>query len=294
MRLLCVLGASEALADHLCRHPEHWRELTRPDARLDPAGGVRPARAAARGRRRRPARPVADRDAAGRRGGGRAAGGVPADPAAPGLPRPGPRPRRRRRRGRAVRPRRRHARGGTGGRAAAGGGVVLDHPAVGHRDGQVRRARAQLRLRRGRHLRLRAGRRRRRRGRRRGPPRSWPASSCRSAPTRPARARSGRSTPTCAPRARPGSLVRTLASHRGYYERWASTWEFQALLKARPVAGDLALGREYVAMVVADGVERGRARRLRRRHPGDAPPGARPHPGPPGRAADQARLGRPA
>ena len=46
-----------------------------------------------------------------------------------------------------------------------------------------------------------------------------------------------------------GPLVRTLASHRGYYERWAKTWEFQALLKARPVAGDLALGREYVAMV---------------------------------------------
>ena len=30
MRLLSVLGASEALADHLCRHPEHWRELTDP------------------------------------------------------------------------------------------------------------------------------------------------------------------------------------------------------------------------------------------------------------------------
>ncbi|KRF34106.1 bifunctional [glutamine synthetase] adenylyltransferase/[glutamine synthetase]-adenylyl-L-tyrosine phosphorylase [Nocardioides sp. Soil805] len=46
-----------------------------------------------------------------------------------------------------------------------------------------------------------------------------------------------------------GPLVRTLASHRGYYEKWAKTWEFQALLKARPVAGDLALGREYVEMI---------------------------------------------
>ena len=46
-----------------------------------------------------------------------------------------------------------------------------------------------------------------------------------------------------------GPLVRTLASHRGYYEKWAKTWEFQALLKARPVAGDLALGRAYVEMV---------------------------------------------
>jgi glutamate-ammonia-ligase adenylyltransferase len=47
------------------------------------------------------------------------------------------------------------------------------------------------------------------------------------------------------PEGKAGPLVRTLASHRGYYERWAKTWEFQALLKARPVAGDLALGRQY-------------------------------------------------
>ena len=49
------------------------------------------------------------------------------------------------------------------------------------------------------------------------------------------------------PEGKNGPLVRTLASHRAYYERWARTWEFQALLKARPVAGDLALGEEYVA-----------------------------------------------
>jgi glutamate-ammonia-ligase adenylyltransferase len=36
-----------------------------------------------------------------------------------------------------------------------------------------------------------------------------------------------------------GPLVRTLASHQAYYRRWARTWEFQALLKARPAAGDL-------------------------------------------------------
>lgn len=50
------------------------------------------------------------------------------------------------------------------------------------------------------------------------------------------------------PEGRSGPLVRTLASHQGYYERWAKTWEFQALLKARPVAGDLDLGRRYVEM----------------------------------------------
>ncbi|MCW2835735.1 MAG: (Glutamate--ammonia-ligase) adenylyltransferase [Nocardioides sp.] len=46
-----------------------------------------------------------------------------------------------------------------------------------------------------------------------------------------------------------GPLVRTLASHQGYYEKWAKTWEFQALLKARPVAGDLELGQRYVEMI---------------------------------------------
>ena len=44
------------------------------------------------------------------------------------------------------------------------------------------------------------------------------------------------------PEGKRGPLVRTLASHQAYYRRWARTWEFQALLKARPAAGDLALG----------------------------------------------------
>ncbi|GAA0432735.1 glutamate-ammonia-ligase adenylyltransferase [Actinoplanes capillaceus] len=44
-----------------------------------------------------------------------------------------------------------------------------------------------------------------------------------------------------------GPLVRTLASHQAYYRRWARTWEFQALLKARPAAGDLALAQEWIA-----------------------------------------------
>ncbi|MFC8671080.1 bifunctional [glutamine synthetase] adenylyltransferase/[glutamine synthetase]-adenylyl-L-tyrosine phosphorylase [Streptomyces griseorubiginosus] len=48
------------------------------------------------------------------------------------------------------------------------------------------------------------------------------------------------------PEGRNGPLVRTLSSHLAYYQRWAKTWEFQALLKARPVAGDLELGERYV------------------------------------------------
>ncbi|GHG73827.1 bifunctional [glutamine synthetase] adenylyltransferase/[glutamine synthetase]-adenylyl-L-tyrosine phosphorylase [Streptomyces griseocarneus] len=51
------------------------------------------------------------------------------------------------------------------------------------------------------------------------------------------------------PEGRNGPLVRTLTSHLAYYQRWAKTWEFQALLKARPVAGDLALGQAYVEAV---------------------------------------------
>ncbi len=51
------------------------------------------------------------------------------------------------------------------------------------------------------------------------------------------------------PEGRNGALVRTLGSHVGYYDRWAQGWEFQALLKARPLAGDRSLGEEYVAAV---------------------------------------------
>ena len=48
------------------------------------------------------------------------------------------------------------------------------------------------------------------------------------------------------PEGKQGALVRTLSSHKKYYDRWASTWEFQALLKARAMTGDVALGEKYV------------------------------------------------
>ncbi|MDO5025622.1 MAG: bifunctional [glutamine synthetase] adenylyltransferase/[glutamine synthetase]-adenylyl-L-tyrosine phosphorylase [Trueperella sp.] len=48
------------------------------------------------------------------------------------------------------------------------------------------------------------------------------------------------------PEGKDGPLVRTLESHLAYYERWAQNWEFQALLKARPLAGDMELGEKYV------------------------------------------------
>ncbi|MDO9485664.1 MAG: bifunctional [glutamine synthetase] adenylyltransferase/[glutamine synthetase]-adenylyl-L-tyrosine phosphorylase [Actinomycetota bacterium] len=55
--------------------------------------------------------------------------------------------------------------------------------------------------------------------------------------------------PNLRPEGRQGALVRTIDSHVEYYERWAKTWEFQALLKARPAAGDHILGEQYVEAI---------------------------------------------
>ncbi|MGN6273272.1 MAG: bifunctional [glutamine synthetase] adenylyltransferase/[glutamine synthetase]-adenylyl-L-tyrosine phosphorylase [Protaetiibacter sp.] len=51
------------------------------------------------------------------------------------------------------------------------------------------------------------------------------------------------------PEGKDGALVRTLESHLAYYDRWAKGWEFQALLKARPMAGDIELGERFVTGV---------------------------------------------
>jgi [glutamine synthetase] adenylyltransferase / [glutamine synthetase]-adenylyl-L-tyrosine phosphorylase len=52
------------------------------------------------------------------------------------------------------------------------------------------------------------------------------------------------------PEGKHGQLLRTLDSHISYYQRWAKTWEFQALLKARPAAGDAELGERYIAALM--------------------------------------------
>ena len=51
------------------------------------------------------------------------------------------------------------------------------------------------------------------------------------------------------PEGRDGPLVRTIESYNSYYDRWARTWEQQALLKARPIAGPEDLGAAFVDMV---------------------------------------------
>jgi glutamate-ammonia-ligase adenylyltransferase len=51
------------------------------------------------------------------------------------------------------------------------------------------------------------------------------------------------------PEGKDGALVRTLSSYKTYYERWAETWEFQALMKARIMAGDRNVGEAFTSMV---------------------------------------------
>jgi glutamate-ammonia-ligase adenylyltransferase len=50
------------------------------------------------------------------------------------------------------------------------------------------------------------------------------------------------------PEGRDGPLVRSTDSFAAYWDRWAQPWEFQALLKARPVAGDVALGAQFQSL----------------------------------------------
>jgi [glutamine synthetase] adenylyltransferase / [glutamine synthetase]-adenylyl-L-tyrosine phosphorylase len=55
------------------------------------------------------------------------------------------------------------------------------------------------------------------------------------------------------PEGRDGPLTRSLDSYAAYWDRWAEPWEFQALLKAVPVAGDPAVGQAW-ADLAAGGV----------------------------------------
>ncbi|MBI5166770.1 MAG: glutamate-ammonia-ligase adenylyltransferase [candidate division NC10 bacterium] len=48
------------------------------------------------------------------------------------------------------------------------------------------------------------------------------------------------------PEGRSGDLASSLRSFELYYESWGQTWERQALIKARPVAGDPRLGKAFL------------------------------------------------
>lgn len=51
------------------------------------------------------------------------------------------------------------------------------------------------------------------------------------------------------PEGKRGPLVRSLASTLAYYDALGRTWERQALIKVRPVAGDAALGAEFLRAI---------------------------------------------
>ncbi|MCD4550206.1 bifunctional [glutamine synthetase] adenylyltransferase/[glutamine synthetase]-adenylyl-L-tyrosine phosphorylase [Schaalia sp. lx-260] len=57
--------------------------------------------------------------------------------------------------------------------------------------------------------------------------------------------------PNLRPEGRQGALVRTLDSYRQYWDKWAQSWEFQALMKARPCAGDYELGERFINLAAS-------------------------------------------
>ena len=290
MRLLSVLGASQALTDHLCRHPEQWRELadpflgsTRPAAYAvraallkavgaDPANDapaasldVGEAVDALRVEYRRLLTRLAARDLAHHLGvddasaelSDLAAGTLEAALAIARAQVPGRRPR----------------------------------PARGDRPRQVRRPRAELRLRRRRALRLRAGRRG---GRGDGRPGRHAARVHPDAGVLRAHPRghdlAGRRQPP------PGGQGRSARPHPRQPPRLLRALG-QDLGVPGPAQGPAGRRRPGARARVplagrADGLAGRRARRLRRRCPGDAPTGAGHHPGSRRGPPAQARRGR--
>src|SRR5262249_46904627 len=51
------------------------------------------------------------------------------------------------------------------------------------------------------------------------------------------------------PEGQRGPLARSLASTLSYYDSMGRTWERQALIKVRPVAGDVVLGEEFLGAI---------------------------------------------
>jgi [glutamine synthetase] adenylyltransferase / [glutamine synthetase]-adenylyl-L-tyrosine phosphorylase len=51
------------------------------------------------------------------------------------------------------------------------------------------------------------------------------------------------------PDGRSGDMANSLRSLEVYYESWGQTWERSAMIKARPVAGDPALGKAFLDMI---------------------------------------------
>ena len=239
MRLVSVLGASEALGDHLVRHPDHWRELTDPLlgstrppafalresllAVVEAAGSDAEALTAMRVEYRRLLLRLAARDLAHGLGVGDVAAEL-SDIAAAALE--AALVVARRRVGEAAVKARLAviAMGKCGGRELnylSDVDVIFVHePAPGADPDEARAAATQLAS----HL-------------------------MQACSVQTPEGSIWQVDAALRPEGKAGPLTRTLEGHVAYYERWASTWEFQALLKARPVAGDRELGAAYVEAV---------------------------------------------
>jgi len=51
------------------------------------------------------------------------------------------------------------------------------------------------------------------------------------------------------PEGKNGPRVRSIESYQAYYEKWADTWEFQALLRARIIGCDDALAQDFTQLI---------------------------------------------
>ena len=293
-RLVRVLGASTGFADFYLRHPTSSDPLRRGSAAPDRRGARAPTcwppshgfAATAATRLRRPAGAVPAASGADRRRTTWSAGPVDAVDAVAA---------------RTGGSRRRGARGVALRRPDAVVAVPAASPRSGrptrardHRHGQGRRARAQLRERRRRDLRRGAGgRRSSQRPRPSTSPPRWRCRPCAASTAWRSSRRCGRWTRTSAPRARTARSCARWNPTCAYYDRWAKSWEFQALLKARPLAGDLELGEHYVAALAPSLDQRG-AGELRRLGAADARARHRAHPDGRGGRPAETRPRRPA
>jgi glutamate-ammonia-ligase adenylyltransferase len=51
------------------------------------------------------------------------------------------------------------------------------------------------------------------------------------------------------PEGKNGPIVRSIDSYASYYQRWAGTWESQALLRARVISGEKSVKEEFVSLI---------------------------------------------
>ncbi len=63
------------------------------------------------------------------------------------------------------------------------------------------------------------------------------------------------------PEGKQGPLARSVEGFETYFSRWALVWERQAMIRARPVAGDMTLAERFMALLEDFVWDRGAHRR---------------------------------